>query len=207
MKNVSTAFMTALNNAESNGLVARTLVYVTAKDRNTGVPVSIGFWTGGETLDIDVIDGNSGGTVTRTYRGDVNLEFPEIPRVSDMTIQTVNVTLSQIAPEIQQLVRGWDTRLAEVEIHQMLMDPDTGQAIGPAEISFLGIVDGTPIETPATGQEGSITLNIISSAIAMLERRNPLKSSYEGQRRRQDDQWGIYSGVVANWDIQWGTDD
>ncbi|MGV0909266.1 hypothetical protein [Martelella sp. FOR1707] len=206
MKSVSAAFIAALVGAREKGLVARSLVYVTARDRATGVPVSLGFWTGGEDLDIDVIDGSSGGIVTRTYLGDVNLEVPEIPRVSDMTIQTVDIELSQIAAAVQQLVRGWDARLASVEVHQLLIDPATGQAAGPAEVTFLGIVDGEPVETPAAGEEGGITLHLISAAIAMLARTNPLKSSYEGQKRRQDDQWGRYSGVVENWDIPWGRD-
>ena len=204
MKNVSPSFVAALTGAREQGLVARSLVYVTARDRNTGVPVSAGFWTGGEDIDIDVIDGTTGAMVTRTYYGDVNLDVPEIPRVSDMTIQTVDIRFSQIAPAVQQLVRGWDARLAEVEVHQLLLDPATGQAAGAAEVAFLGVVDGQPIETPAAGGEGAITLSLISSAIAMLARTNPLKSSYEGQKRRQDDQWGRYSGVVANWDIAWG---
>lgn len=204
MKNVSSAFMDALLNARERGLVTRSLVYVTAKDRNTGLPVSLGLWNGGEDIDIDVIDGESGAVVTRPYLCGVNLEVPEIPRVSDMTIQTVDVRFSQIAPAIQQLVRGWDARLAPVEVHQLLLDPQTGQAVAPAEVTFLGIVDGQPVETPAAGNEGAITLKLISAAISMLERTNPLKSSYEGQRRRQDDQWGRYSGVVPLWDFQWG---
>ncbi|MAU20617.1 MAG: hypothetical protein CMH13_08800 [Martelella sp.] len=206
MKNVSASFMAALTGARENGLVVRSLVYVTARERATGVPVSLGFWTGGEDLDIDVIDGESGAIVTRTYLGDVNLDVQEIPRVSDMTIQTIDIRLSQIAPAVQQLVRGWDARLAAVEVHQLLIDPATGQAVGPAEITFLGVVDGEPVATPAAGEEGGITLNVISAAIAMLSRTNPLKSSYEGQKRRQDDQWGQYSGVVENWDIPWGRD-
>ncbi|MET3601807.1 hypothetical protein [Martelella mangrovi] len=204
MKNVSASFMDALVNARERGLVARSLVYVTARDRDTGVPVALGFWNGGEDIDIYVIDGESGSVVTRTYVSGVNLEVPEIPRVSDMTIQTVDIKFSQIAPAVQQLVRGWDVRLAPVEVHQLLLDPETGQAAGPAEVSFLGIVDGQPVETPAAGEEGAITLNLISSAIAMLARTNPLKSSHEGQKRRDGDEFGRYSGVVENWDIPWG---
>ena len=206
MKSVSAGFIAALVGAREKGLVARSLVYVTARHRATGVPVSIGFWTGGEDLDIDVIDGSSGGIVTRTYLGDVNLQVPEIPRVSDMTIQTVDITFSQIAPSVQQLVRGFDARLAAVEVHKLLLDPVTRQAAGPAEVEFLGIADGQKIEMPEAGGEGAITLNLISAAIAMLARTNPLKSSYEGQRRRQDDQWGRYSGVVPYWNIPWGRD-
>ena len=68
MKNVSASFMAALTGARENGLVVRSLVYVTARERATGVPVSLGFWTGGEDLDIDVIDGESGAIVLRRVR-------------------------------------------------------------------------------------------------------------------------------------------
>uniref|UniRef100_UPI001591058C hypothetical protein n=1 Tax=Martelella sp. HB161492 TaxID=2720726 RepID=UPI001591058C len=195
MKNISATFLAALTNARDGGLVVRSLVWVKARDRETGNATPVGFWTGGEDVVLPVIDGETGATVQRAYYGDVNLSLPEIPRVSDMTVQTVDVTLSQIAPEVQQLVRGYDARLAAVEIHQMLLEPRTGQAVGAAEVAFLGLVDGEPIVTPAAGDEGSITLNLISSAISMLARTNPLKSSYEGQKRRSGDQWGRDSGV------------
>ena len=155
MKNVSSSFMAALTGARENGLVVRSLVYVTVRDRASGFPVSLGFWTGGEDLDVDVIDGESGAIVTRTYLGDVNLDVPDIPRVSDMTIQTVDITFSQIAPSVQQLARGFNARLAAVEVHKLLLDPVTGQAAGPAEVEFLGIVDGQKIEMPEAGGEGA----------------------------------------------------
>ena len=54
------------------------------------------------------------------------------------------------------------------------------------------------------GQDGDITISCVSAAISMLERSNPVKSSYEGQKRRSGDEWGLYSSTIATWTIPWG---
>jgi hypothetical protein len=127
-----------------------------------------------------------------------------IARTADLTIQTVTITIGQIAAVAQQLVRGYDLRLAPVEIHDMAFDTITRQPSAAPEIAFLGIADGAPIKTPAVGQDGNVEISAISAAIAMLERTNPAKSSYEGQKRRSGDEFGLYSSTVANWQIPWG---
>ncbi|WP_457662096.1 hypothetical protein [Sinorhizobium medicae] len=205
MRNITAALLTAITNARENGIVPRTLIYVTAKNRVIGLPESVGVWSDHEDANITVLSGITGLPETRLYHGaGALLEVSEIPRVSDLTIQTVTIGLSQIANVSQQLVREYDVRLAKVEIHQVLLDPKSGQLVSVEAPVFLGEVDGAPITTPAVGGEGSIELKVISDAISMLTRTNPRKSSYEAQKRRQGDEWGLYSGTVATWKIPWG---
>ncbi len=204
MRNVNPAFMSALTEARDRGIVPRRFLYVTAKDRSAGAPAGIGLWTGDEDINVTLISGITGQEVMRTYYGARNLVIPAIPRVSDMTIQTITVTMSQIADAVQQLIRGYDVRLAKAEIHDGLLDPVTRQLVSPPELSFLGEVDGAPIETPAVGGQGKASLKLVSDAISMLARKNPRKSSYEGQRRRAGDEWGLYASTVATWKIPWG---
>ncbi|MCM2472159.1 hypothetical protein HGO38_01540 [Rhizobium sp. CG5] len=204
MKNISTGFLAALVAAREDGIVPRRLVYITAKDRETGDPVEVGIWTGDDDVNIPVLSGLTGTEETRTYYGGLNLSVGEIPRVSDLTTQTVTIEMSQIAEITQLLVRGYDVRLAKVEIHDLLLDPRSRMPVAPAEIAFLGEVDGAPIDTPAAGSDGKITLNVVSDAISMLSRTNPAKSSYQGQKRRSDDRWGRYKGTVGNWELPWG---
>jgi hypothetical protein len=204
MRNVSSAFMDALLSGRDRGIVPRRFLHVTARDRTTGAPAGIGLWTGDEDINVTLTSGVTGQEVTRTYYGARNLVIPTIPRVSDMTIQTITVTMSQIADAVQQLIRGYDVRLAKAEIHDGLLDPVTRQLVAPPELSFLGEVDGAPIETPAVGGEGKASLKLVSDAISMLARKNPRKSSYEGQKRRDGDEWGLYASTVATWKIPWG---
>lgn len=204
MKNVSAAYQAALLGARDGSLVPVTFVWFRAKNRATGLPEELGMWTWDEDLQINVLSGTTGLPVTRTYYGAVNLEVSDIPYVSDLTVQTVAIGMSQIADAAQQLVRGYDLRLAKCEIHEMTFDTLTGQLSSAPEIAFIGEVVGAPVKTPSIGNNGSIEISVISDAISMLTRTNPAKSSHEGQRRRRGDDWGINSSTIRNWPVPWG---
>lgn len=204
MKNTSTAFLAALTGARDGAIVPRWFAYFTAKTLDTGLPISLGLWSGDEDINISVISGTTGLPEARTYYGAQNLEVGTITQTADLTIQTVTVTISQIASASQQLVRGYDLRLAAVEIHAMAFDMVSRQPVSNPEIAFLGLVDEAPIKTPKVGDEGDIEISCVSAAISMLERTNPIKSSYEGQKRHNGDEWGLYSSTVASWTIPWG---
>lgn len=205
MRNISSPMQTALQDAPDKGIVPRRFVWVTARTRDTGLPVSEGFWSGDEDVTINVIDGRDGTIVARLYRGAGELlRISPIARVSDLTEQTVTIDLSQIAPAVQQLVRGYDVRLGRVEIHEMTLSTVSRQPSSPPTPVFIGVVDGAPITTPAVGGDGKAELRCVSDAISMLTRTNPRKSSYEAQKLRDGDEWGLYSASVAAWDIKWG---
>jgi hypothetical protein len=198
MRNIDGNFFSALSQARDAGIIPRTFVWFSAKEISTGSPVTLGLWTG-------VISGTTGLPEARTYYGAINLSPGETPRVSDMTAQTISLEMSQIADVTQELVRSYDLRLAKVEIHEMSIDPTSGALSAAPSIAFLGQVDGAPIDTPSVGEDGKLSISVISDAISMLNRTNPQKSSYEGQKRRSNDQWGKYSSTVKNWNIPWGT--
>ena len=204
MKNPDPNFLGALQGARDNGLSIRSLVYFSVK-KFDGTPIELGVWTGDEDISIAVVSGITGQMVTRNYYGFGLIEdIDPIPRVSDLTIQTVTISLSQIAGVTQQLARGYDIRLGKVEIHRAILDRKSRRPVSAPELDFLGEIDGSPIDTPQVGEEGSIQIRAVSDAISMLERKNPLKSSYEGQKRRGGDEMGKYASTVATWDIPWG---
>ena len=205
MKNSNTTFNNAMAIAQDTGLIPRTFVYVkNVKPFAGGAAASFGFWTGDDDATFTVIDGVTGLPVARDYYGAVNMTVDHIPRVSDLTIQSIEISVSATAAVTELLVRGHDVRLARVEIHEMALDKDSRLPISDPEVVFLGQIDGAPLETPAAGDDGVITFAINSDAMSMLSRVNPRKSSYQSQRRRMDDQWGKYSGTVKNWPITWG---
>lgn len=206
MRNISTAFFNALSTSRDTGCAPRQFLYFTAKNRTDGTPVSIGIWGGDDDIAITVISPITGLPEARTYIGAQNLIVSPIVRVTDATIQTVTITLSQISPTTQQLLRDYDLRLGKVEIHEMLLVPRSNQVVSPPEIVFLGEIDKAPLTTPAVGQDGSIDINAVSDAISLLSIKNPAKSSFEFQRRRNpNDNFGKYSSTVATWNLPWGT--
>lgn len=158
----------------------------------------------GLAFTIGVPDRDTGIIVNREFIGGVDLDISPIPRVSDLTIQTVTVDLSQIAIAVQEIAREYDLRLAKADIYEVTLNPLTKLASGNPEIVFMGEVNGNPIDTPAVGEEGSIELELNSDAISMLTRTNPRKSSYEGQKRRSGDEWGKYSSTISSWSVPWG---
>ncbi|MFB2562424.1 hypothetical protein [Rhizobium sp. IMFF44] len=204
MKNPDPNFLAALQGARDNGLSIRSLVYFSVKKLD-GTPVELGVWTGDEDMAISVMSGVTGQMVYREYYGGGLVEdIDPIPRVSDLTIQTVTITLSQIASVTQQLARGYDIRLGKVEIHRAILDRKSRRPVSAPELDFMGEIDGSPIDTPQIGEDGGIQINAVSDAISMLTRKNPLKSSYEAQKRRSGDEFGKYASTVSTWDIPWG---
>ncbi|WP_274426743.1 hypothetical protein [Chelativorans sp. YIM 93263] len=204
MRDSDPAFVAALQRAREEGILPPKFLWARVKDRVTGAVVERGFWSGDDTVMLEVISGQTGMPEMRTYVGGADLQVGSIPRVSNLTIQTIDVSLSAILPEVQEMVRGYNARLAPVEIHTGLLHPDTRMAVSPPEIEFLGQIDEAPIETAATGGESRVRFSVRSDGILMLTRKNPRKRSYEGQKRRQNDQLGRYSNVVRTWQIPWG---
>jgi hypothetical protein len=205
MRNPDPAFGAALEQARDTGIVPRRLAYFTVKQFD-GTPAELGLWTGDDDISVTVQSGITGQMVTRNYYGYGLVEdIDPIPSVSDLTIQTVTLTLSQIADITQQLARGYDIRLGKVEIHEALLDPVSRRPLSPPELVFMGEIDGSPIDTPKVGgDDGDIQIKAVSDAISMLTRKNPLKSSAEGQKRRNGDEFGTYASTVSTWDIPWG---
>ncbi|CZT36247.1 hypothetical protein [Rhizobium sp. 9140] len=205
MRDVHPDFYAALANARERGIVPRKLVSITGRSHTTGAIVApVSFWSESDEENITVTSGLTGETATRLFFGGINLVVGTIPRVANLTIQTVTVTASQIAPAVQEAVRGINLRQAKVEIWDALLDPTSRLLVSPPALVWLGEVDGTPIETPGVGENGSVKINTISDAISMLTRKNSAKSSAEEQKRRQGDEWNKYAGAVKNWKPNWG---
>jgi hypothetical protein len=205
MRDADPAFLTALANAKTKSTVTPRFIYFKAKSRDeTPAPYNVGFWNGDYTVNVpSIIDGETGELVSRVYVGvGITLRIPGIPRVSDLTVQTISVVMSQISPLSQALVRTNDIRLAKIDIHEGIIE--NGVLVSRPELTFLGEVDGEAIETPAAGGEGSLTIQVVSDAIRSLTIINPARRSQAFQRRRSGDNFGKFSSRVRNIKVQWG---
>lgn len=205
MRNVDPEFMSALIDAPDRGLVPRKLLSVTGREwSGNSIAAEMSFWTGDENVEMTVVSGLNGLPSARLFHGAVELRVGSIPRVSDLTIQTITVSLNIFADPVAQLVRGYDIRLAKIEIWDMLLDTTSRLPVSPPELVFLGEVDGSPVSVPEVGGEGSVEIKCVSDAISMLARKNYTKSSYEAQKLRGGDEWGKYANTVKTWRIPWG---
>jgi len=203
MRSVDAAILAAI---QENQVAALDLVWVTAKDRDTGVPVSLGVWTGPDNRVINVVDALTGSTEARTFYGAGALvEISAIPLTSDISIRSVDVKLSQIATAVQVLVRDYDPAHAPVQIYRSYLSTDTMQPVAAAEARFVGYVDGSPIETPAEGQEGSCILRCVSTTRELTRTSSEVRSYDSQLQRSATDDFYRDTATVGEWDITWGT--
>ncbi|WP_337267054.1 hypothetical protein [Oryzifoliimicrobium ureilyticus] len=186
------------------GVIPRNFVWITAKSLTDGSSESIGFWNGVDTVDVTVVSGQTGALETRTYHAWGSwLSIENIQRSPEVAIRTIKMKLSQVSPEVQQAFRGYDTRLAPVEIHRGFLDLDTRKHIGTPVLRFMGWINKAPITTPAVGEQGGVEVSVVSHA-RMLTRINPAKRSDESQKRRSGDRFRRYAGTAAEWEFWWG---
>jgi hypothetical protein len=203
--------MRALDAAEiaaiqARAVVARDFLLITARTRDTGAPVEKGFWSDARFITAPVKDGRTGAVRDVDFYGVAGaLSIGPIPLTADVTVRSVDISLPAIDSVVAVLVRGTDVRAAPVQILRGYFDPDTRNLVAPAKARFVGYVDGAPIVTPAEGGEGSVTLKCVS-ATRELTRTSTQVRSHESQLARTGgaDDFYVYTGVVAEWDIAWG---
>ncbi len=192
----------------ARALVARDFLWIVARDRSTGAPVTDGMWSDVGNVTAEVIDPDTGMAVSRTFYGSGTLvQVSDIPLVSNVTVQRVTITMSQVDDRVEALIRTYDVRQARVEIFRGMFDPDTRLLVAPAVPRFVGFADEVEIRTASENEEGAVILTCASHTQEML-RSNPDTRSHESQKQRSaTDDFFVDATVVADWDIKWGASD
>lgn len=190
---------------EQRAIKVRDFIWFVVRDRITGEDVQAGFWSDVGTVDMQVVDPQTQALQVRTFEGAGSLiSISPVPLVSNLTVQTVTVELSQVA-DANDLIRAYDARQARVEIFRGLFEVNSLIQIAPAEPRFAGFVDDPEILTPRENEEGKITLTCVSHT-QELTRSNPATRSDAYQRLRDaSDTFRQHAAVVGSWDIKWGT--
>jgi hypothetical protein len=202
MRSISANNLDALSQRR---LVARDFLWLKVRTIETGSPFEYGFWSDLRNASALVLDPNTGIAVMRNFEGAGSLiEISDIPLVSNLTVQTVTVTLSQLQEGVASVIRGYDLKQAGVEVYRGLFDPTTRQMVDAALNRFVGFVDTVVITTPKEGEEGSILLTCMSHTQEMT-RKNPDTRSQDSQRLRSptDDFFRDVTSV-QDWEFFWG---
>jgi hypothetical protein len=186
-------------------LMPRDFIWFVVKDRTSGAAVTDGYWSDIGIITADIIDPDTGGTVTRTWAGAGSLiSISDIPLVSSLTVQNITVTLSQVADRVNNLIRGYECKQGRVEIYRGLFDPNNRIMVAPAVPRFVGTIDEAPITTPAEGENGDVSLSCTSNTVE-LTRSNPDTRSDSSQRLRSaSDDFFVDAAVVGTWQQFWG---
>ncbi|WP_196258562.1 hypothetical protein [Pelagibacterium limicola] len=186
-------------------LMPRDFLTITARDRVTGAPVSVGFWSDLADVSALVIDPETGAPDLREFKGaGALISISDIPAVIGISVQNITITMSQLDAQVEAAIRLYDVKQARVEIHTGLLDPDSRKLVDPAEPLFVGFVDQVEIRTPRENEEGAAILSCTSGTQELL-RHNPSTRSHEDQQvRAPGDAFFIDAAVCGDWDHYWG---
>jgi hypothetical protein len=186
-------------------LKKRDFVWITARNRDTGEAESAGFWSDLGTVSAPVIDALTQSEVTRDFTGCGSaLTIGTLSLTSDLTVRTLDVGLSQIDENIALVVRGYDVKLAPIQVYLGLFDPVKHKLIRAAFPVFVGFVDEAPIVTPKEGEFGSITLKCVSRLREMTRANPDVRSGASQKVRSAGDTFYDDTQNVPDWDIFWG---
>lgn len=200
MRNVDAATIAATQ--DPKGIITSDLVTIRAKTF-AGVEVVFGFWSDSGDVAITV-QTQTGGEEQRNFTGGGALiAVGEVALTQSLDVRQLPITLSQVHPMAQNLARGHELRAAPVEVHRVLFDTETRLAVAPAQLHFIGEVDHPPVDTPATGEEGSIRLVCVSDT-RQLTRVNHGRRGLAQSQGRSGDLFLTHSGQVAQWEVWWG---
>lgn len=202
MRSISTENQVALNQRQ---LIARDFLWIVARNRNTGAPETVGFWSDVENATVSVLDPDTLLPVYRNYYAAGGLiEINEIPAISVIQVQDIEIKMSQLDELVQQAVRLYDVKQARVEIHRGLFDPDTRNLVAPALVRFVGVINNLRITTASEGSEGGVYLSCVSHT-QELTRANPSTRSNEDQKlRNSTDIFFLDTAIVGEWELDWG---
>lgn len=186
-------------------LVARDFMWLIVRDRETGSPVADGYWSDVGEITCSVINPNTGAPVERTFNGAAGLiTIEDIPAVANLTVQNVTVRMSQVSDRVNDLLRTYDPKQAQIQIFRGLFEPNSRELVAPADVRFAGFVDKIEIRTPAENEDGGVYLTCASHTQEMT-RWNPDTRSDASQRLRSEtDNFFQDAGVVGDWDLFWG---
>lgn len=165
--------------ANNSGVKARQLLWIVARNRTTGNPESIGLWTG-EDNQVFTIDGTP-----RTYYGCGQfISFGKVAIESNLNVQRLVIGMTPISPEMEQVFRGYDAKMAECEAHEVFYSTETNNLIAPPDRFYKGWIDKLIVTRPQVGGSGEARLDIVSSA-RILTNRLAIKRSNDSQIKRQ----------------------
>lgn len=189
--------------------IIRWHVWITPRDLTTGELVAAsGFWTGESAYAFNVIDGQTGATVARTYSGSGKIsDIDQIVLEAGIGIRTVQVRLNMIDTAINNFVRGYQLRKAPAEIHLGLLDIETRNPVAAFRPRFVGEVNKATLSTGAIfGLGGGCTLELVSDTRHLSKISGDKRSDENQQKRAPGDRFFKDAEIMGSRELFWGLD-
>ncbi len=201
-RTVSAEVQAALEKGE---LIYRDFIWLVARTRETGDPVEFGVWSDVGTFECDMIDPYTGGTVTRSFfPAGQSIEIPDIPLAQGLAVQPIEIRLNQVNEAINDFIRTYDCKQANIQIHRGMFDPDSRELVAPAVPRFNGFVDLLPVTTPAENSDGDVTVQAVPNSQELTRANSDTRSDASQRLREGTDNILQDVAVVADWQDFWG---
>lgn len=127
-----------------------------------------------------------------------------IRRRTGLKVQTQRITLSQISPASQTLIRGYEPRGGRAEVHRALFEPLTGALIDEPHVLQRGYIDKANITTPAKNEAGAAVLEIATEARSLTRPLQRFRSDASLRERAPLDAFRKYASLAETVDVPWG---
>lgn len=190
---------------EANALEPRDFMTIYARRRSDGQVIADSMWSDSGNVSANVINPENGEVETRDFYGSGNLvKISDIPLVSNLSVQNVNVELSHLASNAEELIRGYDVRQGVVQIFRGLFQPGEGRMVEPAFPRFVGFVDSVEVVTPSENSEGSNNLTCASHTQEVTRGNSATRSGASQKQVRATDTFYDDAASTAEWKIWWG---
>lgn len=135
------------------------LLWLTAKDRSDGSPQTLGLWTGADAQVI-TIEGES-----RTYYGAGGvLSIEDVSGSAEELERTLTITVSSLHAQVVEALRVYDPRLAPMQLHRWVLDPETGLALDVPSREWKGRIMDVDLPLPPPGGTAEAMLRCVGSA-------------------------------------------
>lgn len=202
MRAISLENQTAL---AQRALVARDFLWFVARNRDTGLSETVGFWSDVDNVSAFVLNPDTLTPVLRDYYGAGGLvSIDDIPSVSVIQVQDIHIRMSQIDELVEQAIRLYDLKQARVEIHRGLFDPLTRNLVAPAVVRFVGFVNLVEVHTPRENEDGFVDIACVSHTQEIMRSNPATRSHADQQTRAPGDDFFIDAAVVSDWEMDWG---
>lgn len=202
--------MRAIDPAEAAHLAARKpiiirhMLWISARSRATGAVETLGLWDGEDHQEISVAG------LTRLYYGAGGLlAIDQIGHAVGTDVRRVRAVLAPMAPEVEMAIRGYDPRTAPVEIHRMIINPETMAPVSAPTRLLKGRISDLELITPdLEGGDAECRITIATNAVEGT-RGLALKKSDESQKLRttadgKQDRFYQYADVAGKVPVLWG---
>lgn len=182
------------------GVVSRVLIWIEAKERDTGNPVTMGLWSGQDARVFSI------GGENRTYNGPLLIELPQIQGGVGLDVRYLDIPIPPMTDEAKNLLRLYDPRLAKVEIHQASFSTETNNLLAEPRRIFKGKLNEAPINTAEMGGGSSAALKVASAARSLTRALFKYFSDADQRARDPDDAFFEYASTTGLKEVMWGSE-